>query len=268
MAMNMFILKKMAALTFMGLFPVIVFYSITQYFGFWWGLASLLVGVMICINICSFMIKNPFTDMLEGKGILSFNLDSAGILNPFIVQVRQPYITGKFNGKEVKDVWNRKSVFYMASPYKNKTPATIDDKGGLKLELDNAGLNKSRFALYQYPVLIYNSQISSFITKDVLSEKENSLFAEHSILFLNRQEEELTSQIRNFGRSVIELLKPQGNIFKNGWVWIIVVIVAIILIAMFAPHIMQVINGGAGQAVAKTIQQTAASTSQTITPLN
>jgi ATP-dependent Zn protease len=156
----------------------------------------------------------------------------------------------------------------MASPYKNKTPATIDDKGGLKLELDNAGLNKSRFALYQYPVLIYNSQISSFITKDVLSEKENSLFAEHSILFLNRQEEELTSQIRNFGRSVIELLKPQGNIFKNGWVWIIVVIVAIILIAMFAPHIMQVINGGAGQAVAKTIQQTAASTSQTITPLN
>jgi len=265
MALNMFAMKRTAALVIMGMLPVLTFFIINTYYGFIWALVGMGAALVLGILLSSLMLSNPFTKMLEGGGILAFNIDSTGILNPFIVKVNTPYISGNFRGKEVKDVWNRKSVFYLANPFINKTPANIDEKGGLTLTLDNEGLNKSRFALYHYPVLLYNSQIGSFITKDVLSEKENTLFAEHTILFLNRQVEELSSQIRNFARYIVEQLKPNMSMMGGMWIWIIIGAVIILLLVLFGPSIMETLQGGAGEAVVNTVSSV--KNGMTITPM-
>lgn len=114
---------------------------------------------------------------------------------------------------------------------------------GLKIELDELEMNKARFALFHYPVLIYNEQLGTVVTKDFLSEQEKISFAEHGVLYLNRKMEELTSVVRDFGRYVVELTKPQGgSIFTKWWVWVIVIILVALLVIMFAPSVMKVMG--------------------------
>ena len=62
---------------------------------------------------------------------------------------------------------------------------------------------------------------------------EKDTFAEHGVLYLNRKMEELTSVVRDFGRHVVETLKPKQSLFKNKWVIVIIIIFAVILLIIF-----------------------------------
>ena len=56
---------------------------------------------------------------------------------------------------------------------------------------------------------------------------------------LNRRMEELSRDIKNFGRYVVELTKPVGRLLQNKWFWIIIVILVVILGLLFAPAIIK-----------------------------
>jgi hypothetical protein len=96
--------------------------------------------------------------------------------------------------------------------------------------------------------LLYNEQIGAFITKEFLSNIEKDTFAEHTVLYLNRIMEELTSVMRDFARYVIESLKPKGSIFGSKWFWIIILIVGLILAGLLAPSLIKSIKGMMGTA--------------------
>jgi hypothetical protein len=252
---NVFKLRKWAALLLTGLLTVISFFIGLKYYGFWLGLAAMGGGLLFSVLLSCLLLKNPFTDMLEGKGILALNIDSTGVIKPFIVSVQQPYIIGWLNKTWIKGIFDRALVFNMAVPTKTKTPAKLNpgckDKG-IALVLDEDEYNRARFGFFHYPVLIYNQNVQSFVTKDFLSDTEKTTFAEYLALYLNRKMEELTSAVRDFGRHVVELSKPQGSILQNKWFWIIMVIGMVILGIMFAPSIYNaVVNTmhGAGGAL-------------------
>lgn len=244
---NVFKLKKWGSFLFIGLFTVICFFVGLNFYGFLIALACMTGGLIVACLVANLMLKSPFSDMLEGKGILVMNLDSTGIIRFSIVGLSSPYIKGKLGKKSIGDVWDRSTVMQIEAPKKNITPAVPNKKGGITFELDQKEFNDARFALFHYPVLIWNDQIESLVTKDFLAEKEKGTFAEHGVLFLNRRIEELTSKVRDFARYVVESTKPQkSGLFQNKWFWIIFIIMMIIMAILFAPAIISAIQGFMG----------------------
>jgi hypothetical protein len=230
----------------------IVFYNLLYAIGFLLGavLVNLIIGV--------FLLKNPFTDLIEGKGILTLNLDSTGIIRPFISKVVQQqnttYIKARMGRQDISDSFDRQAVFQLATPQKAVTPA-VTKGDNIIITLDQDKYHEGRFSLYHYPVLLYNAQIGSIITKDFLSEQEKGAFAEHGVLYLNRKMEELTSVVRDFGRHVIESLKPKTSIFGSWIFWVVIAVIGVIGIALFGPAIWQQIQkftGGGGSSTTST----------------
>lgn len=234
-------MKKATALILAGVIPALSFFMILTFYGLIFGTLAFVVSILFMYFVSSRLLKNPFTDMLEGNGILVIRFDSTGIIQPFIMQVQSPFIKGKLNKKPVSDVFNRETVYQMAEPIKLSEKAIIENETITVPEkaLSISEYNKARFGLYQYPVLVWNDQLKSFITKDWLSEKETMAFATHNILFLNRTLEDLSFSIRNFARHVVETIRPGTNILANKWTWIIVVGFLLVLAAMFAPALIQ-----------------------------
>lgn len=259
--LNMFRVRKVAALLMMGFIPVLLFFLAITFWGLWYGIMFLFTGIILGYVIGNLLLRNPFTQMLEGRGILAINLDSTGVIRPFIVSLAAPYIRGKFSGKEVNDVWDREATFNMAVPVKagkavkpdpfaSKTISEDSKATAAKftISLTEEELNQGRFALFHYPVIIWNEQTGSILTKDFFAENEKDAFAEHGVLYLNRKVEELTSSLLNFGRYVIEQLKPQQEWYKNKWVIFIMIFFIIILIALFAPALINTLKGAASNA--------------------
>lgn len=243
---NPFVIRKYASLLLTAMSAVIMFYIGVSFYNLLYGIgflfAGLLLGVLVSVKI---LLKNPFTDMLEGKGILCANLDSTGIWSFFIVKVDPPWIKGKYAGKQIKDVFDRKAAQYIKAPIKNVSKAVFED-GKLKIELSEDEYNKAKFALYHYPLLIWNDQLGTFMTKDFFADAEKNAFAEHGILLLNREIEALTTYVRDFSRGVVELLKPKGDIFKSPLFWIILVVIGLVFVVLFGPPIFNAIQGFVG----------------------
>lgn len=287
---NAFVMKKYAAIILSGMLCTICFYvGVAMYGNLLLAISLLFMGVLCSIVAGIFLLRNPFTLLLEGKGILALDINSTGVIRPFIVKVTSPYIAAKYNGKMIHDVFDRETVMQLAAPIKARMQLEKKDNGNIIIQLDEAELlrlkqktadgftkieltekeyNAGRFGLFHYPCIIWNSQVNSILTKDFLSEAEKTTFAEHTIIYLNQKMQELTSVVRDFGRYVVELTKPQGNIMGNKWVWIIVGIGVVILGIIFLPSIISTVKGTAAPAMAavKTASSTATA-GATITPV-
>ena len=242
---NPFILKKVAALVLSACLSTVATVMGFMYFGMWGGIGLFILGILISLWIGSMMLKNPFSDMLEGKGVLAMDIPSTGVIRPFIVGIANPFLKGKLGNEEVKDVFDRGTVYQMAVPVKakyNGIQVVNREEGGIQLDLTEEDYNNARFALYHYPVIIYNSMIKSIVTKDFIAAKENGSMIIHILLQTNRSLQELTGLIRDFARYIVEQMKP-GFQLSGKWIMIIVIAIAvIIIIVLFGPNIMQAIS--------------------------
>lgn len=245
--LNVFKMRKYAALVLPQLVSVVLFFVGLIYYDLVGGIIFFMIALVLGILIGVMLLRNPFTDMVEGAGILVIDMNSTGVLQPFIVRLDNPYIEGLFRGQRIKDIFNRDATQVITPPVIAEKRAKIDDKGGLTIELTKDDYNRNRFALFHYPVLVWNSNVKSFLTKDWFSEKEKSAFAEHTVLYLNQVMKELTTVVRDFGRHIVDNLRPQENsILGNKWVWIIIIIFIGVLAVMFAPAIMSALSGVSG----------------------
>jgi hypothetical protein len=243
---NPFIIKKYGALLLSGLLSTIGFsIGLMILKSFWMGLLFMGLGLAIGVLIGAIMLNNPFQLILEGQGVLCIDLNSTGILRPFVMRVKQPFIEGKIDNELATDVFDRECVFSLAAPVAAGRVQQGEGKDGITrvaIVLSEDDYNKARFGMFHFPTIIYNSQIRSIISKDWFAEKEKGAFAEHGILYLNRKLEELTSATRDFGRYVVESLKPK-SLSLPSWTWVVVIIILAILAFMFAPNILQALGG-------------------------
>ncbi len=245
---NAFVVKKYSSLLLSSFLSTIMFIIGNIYYGFWGGYGFLGLGLLLALLVGRTLLKNPFSDMLEGKGILTINLDSTGVIRPFICTVNPPYIRGKTGFSKVDDVFDRESIMQMTPPVRNSTAVEIKKDGGINIDLDSSETKNAKFAFLHWPCIIYNEQMKTVLTKDFLSTHEKDTFAEHGVLYLNRKVEELTSVVRDFGRHVVETLKPKSSLFTNKFVWIFVIILMVILVALFAPAVLKTLGGTFGAA--------------------
>lgn len=270
--LNPFIIKKYGALLFNSLAAVITFYIGLLFYGFLGGLLFLFFGLIIGILVSNYLLKNPFTELVEGKGILALPFDSSGLISPFILKVNMPFVEGKYRGQEISDVFNRKTVLSMSSPLNlNKAPEVVNTgteaeaEYKLRIDISEEEYNTGRFQLNQYPVFIYNMSLNSILTKEMLTTMENKAFAEHTILNLTRKVNELSKWIRDFARHAIEQMRPKSPM-KIGTIamWILIVLMGIMLI-IFMPQIIKVLGGGAADSAGNSLAN-ALGSAKTIVP--
>lgn len=265
MAANINTVKKWVGLgippTLVGITILLLILSVHN---FWIIIGGFIASLFLGMLLGNLILRNPFSQMLEGQGILTLDMSSTGLISIFISKVNQPYIQNeKMN---MNDIFDRETVFNLAPPVIGGSLNQNQD-GSLTLNLSKEDYNRAKFGMMQYPVLIWNSQIKSLITKDFMSDQEKISFSEHSIIYQNQKLHELTSVVRDFGRYIVELTKPITNksIFQNKWLWIIVVGGMIIMLALFAPAIFTAIKGGVSTA-AKSFPPANAGIPEVITP--
>ena len=273
--LNPFILKKYAALMTAGLFTTIGFFIGVTFYGLMIGIAIMAVCLIVSLLIGNALLNNPFRAMLEGKGVLFLDINSTGIIRPFIMSIKNPYIEGMYNSKKKQDIFDRDMVYNLVPP-QDKTGITREievlkdpkDPESEKvrytvLALDEETYNRGRMGLHHFPVVIWNEQINSVLTKDMLSDMEKTTFAEHQILYLNRKVEELTDSLLNFGRYVVEQTRPLSKINAKT-ITVALVIIIIVVLIIFAPKFIPALrNAASGLGAAAS---TAAKTTGAITP--
>ena len=246
---NPFIMRKWGAMLLLGMCTTIGFYS-GMVFGksIVFGLVGMGIMLFITMIIANMLLNNPFRAMLEGKGVLAIDINSTGILRPFILSVLPPFVHGNLGEKLVKDVFDREMVYNITVPQKAGIIQQGKGEDGTvrtAIVLDEEEYNKGRFGMFHYPVVLFNSQMNSIITKDWFSEKEKGSIAEHTVLYLNQELQRLTTSLLNFGRYVVEQTKPKGSIWQNKWLWIIIVGFVIFMIVLFAPSIIPLLKSSA-----------------------
>lgn len=211
--------------------------------GFIWAIVFMFGGLLLSVVIGTILLNNPFQLMLEGKGLLTGTLDSTGIIKWFIVGLQKPYVRGMVDDGEVTDVFNRDAVFMMSPPQKAEKPAEVKEDGGLTINLTEKEVNTSRFGMWQYPVFLWNGQNKTMITKDFLAKHESDMMARHNIIFLNRKVEQLSEDVKNFARHVVELHRKGKPKLTAGWIIIIVIVLLAVLAWLFAPALIDAFSG-------------------------
>jgi len=247
---NPYKIKELTGLIIPQFLTVIVTLIVTIMYGLMMGSIFAMLSMVVGYVVGKAIIKNPFSTMLKGEGLLTIPLDSTGVLKPFICTYKKGFLENIEKG--IKAPFDR-AVVHNFNPPENKSDSDIvrdKDTDDLYMKISKDKFNASRFSMNQYPVLLWNDQIQSFITKDWLSEKESKTFSRHQIIHANKMVQELVRDIRNFGRYIADnATKRFANIFANPImqyaIWIIIIGLIGFLLVKFGPQLM----GGVGDAL-------------------
>lgn len=244
MAMNVYKIRKWAATFINGFFPVFFFFVGLLYFDFYLAIALMFVGIILGSLVSGLLTRNAFTDMLEGKGLLTLTLDSTGVIDSFITGLKAPFIHGYLKGKEVDGLYNRDIVHYLNTPTKGNVVEIEDEKGKITRWLKLPEENKkpeNLFGFGPYPCFIFNKNINSYLSKDSLSTFEKDVFTKQHALFILKKTEELGQNIRDFARYIVEQARPKKlSLLQNKWLLYVIIIAAVIvLMLLFGPALFQ-----------------------------
>jgi len=263
--LNVFKVKRIASFILASFIPATTFGVLLFMYGIWAGIIGLIFSSIIMIFIGSAMIKNPFRSVLEGKGILGVTMDSTGILDLFVLGVWDDKLKGRCNGLEVEDIFNREAVFQTRTP-KTGSYKVIEEgehKGTIVVALDQPEFNRARFSMLGIPTVIWNKQAKSILTKEFFSEKEKDSFAEHSIIYLNKNLKELNNTMRDFARGVVDTINQKsGGLLGNKWTWIIIAVAVVIMIILFGAPILESITSSGAVSSASSAVSNAGNTAQ------
>lgn len=201
-------------------------------------------SIILMVAIGNLLTRNPFTPVLEAQGYLALNISSMGGIIPFVLKPVKNKVKGLFGGDNIEHMMDREAMMYLDKP---KSGEIYEDDDKIIIHLYKKDLNTSYFAFNGIPTFIYNSQLGTFMTKEMLSKLETDTFARHEIMYMNQIAKELNGHMLNFGRYVIELTRPASNLLDNPIVkWVLLFILLIIGGILFGPTILQGAEGIAG----------------------
>lgn len=248
--------KKYGAFLLTGMLPVIFFILGVSMFDFITAILFIFIGIFGSTIIGSIMLRNAFTQMIEGSGLMTLTLDSTGVVQPFITTLDAPYIHGTLKKKEVDGVYNRDMVGYItpaAEGKLHKIPGEFwnDGKDRTVLEMPTEEEKTDYlFRMNQWPCFFFNKNIDAYLSKDSLSTFEKETFTKNNSLFILKKTQQLSADVRDFVRYIVEHAKPKrGGLFQNkGLLAIILVIIMIVIfVLLFGPSILGAITGAANQ---------------------
>jgi hypothetical protein len=254
MAVNLYKVKKWGAGFMMAFFPTITFLVMILTADFLMAVIGFLMVVPFSMFLGFRLTSHPLHEFLEGKGLMVWTVDSTGTIEPFIVQVDNPFLRGMHRGKKVETIFSRESIAYMKEP-QNVGGTMEQDPEDPNIEKLTIRIPKDKktsitYGLQQFPVLIYNKNLGEFISKDAFSKFEKDTFVTHMVLYLNRKVEDLTSSLRDFARYIVEQTRPRASIWGAPWVkWVLVGGAILFLMIILAPYVLQAFVNVGGEAL-------------------
>lgn len=254
--MNVLKVKKWGAFAFCGLVPMALS------LGFLFTTSDVIVsliagmfGMVVMIIVSTKIYGHPLMAVIEGDGILAVTMDSTGVLTPFLLRVATPYLTGNIGDEQLRTTFDRQTVNYLMNPKQGTIGFGPDKK--LIITLDEAEYKNNIMNLGGIPTLIYNKHMGAFMSKEMLSKAETETFVQHLVLHLNRRTDELSSNIRDFARYIIEQTRPQSPFWKKPWFIAVLIIIMVVGVAIFmGPKILEqlgILHPAAAQAPAGTV---------------
>lgn len=267
--------KKYAVLITLGIvplmiflmifFPTIRFYTIEgmqlMYLDITYVLISVMAGILTAVILMLFGIKllrHSFTDMLEGKGLLTLVLDSTGVIGSFNVKVKTPKLEGfpNKNMPPIEDTYDMDLLHRLMVPKTVGMTKAISFKKDLETEeitlgetVDVLVLPKQEgkydntFMFENRPVFVFNKVMNKFLSRDALSLYEKDIEIRHNALNILKAIQETARDFKTFGRYIGENIKPKkSSIFASPIIKYIligaVVFFILILVMMFIPGIL------------------------------
>lgn len=267
--------KKNAVFLALGIVPVLVFlmiffptikyYTIEEvrfmYIDWFNVMIAILVTMVVAIVIIIIgnrLIRHAFTSMLEGKGLLTFILDSTGVIGSFNVQVDAPKMRGVFTGKNaprIEDIYDTDMQHRLMVPKDaSMTQAFTVEKNNGQLKLGDPvdvivlpqGEEKYKhlFAFENRPVFIYNKVMGKFLSRDALAGYEKDIEIKHNALNILDKVLGTSSDFKIFGRYIGENIRPvKKGFFASPYMKYVIigaiVFLIIFILIMFLPGILQ-----------------------------
>lgn len=198
------------------------------------------------------MTGNPFITMLEASGLLVISLNSTGIATPYVAKVDSKSL--KLDTKQgfVSSVYDRTIGFYLSRPKKalleNKTNP-LTKKEEMTITLPKEDFSQDYFKLMDKPMLIYNEKTKTFLTKQALSDLENTILADYLSLVTLSKVDAMGMQLTQLTKVFSDYFRPPSilRVLDNPWVKGILLVVVIIGIAFvvisFGPQLMEILQG-------------------------
>lgn len=268
--------KKNAVFLTLGIVPIVIFimilFSTIQYYTFegirfmYFDIIFVLISLMVAIATAVIimimgnrLLKHAFTSMLEGKGLLTFILDSTGVIGSFNVAVNAPKMRGinpGGNAPVIEDIYDTDLLQRLIVPkdagMTKALTLTKDDNNNITfgeevdvIILPKADENyKNLFAFENRPVFIFNKVMNKFLSRDALATYEKDLEIKHNALNILRKVQDTDINFRNFGRYIGENIKPiKKGLFASPFMKYIIIGAIVLLIVfvliMFVPGILQ-----------------------------
>jgi len=260
---NPFVMKKWSGLFISASLPaaaimaVIIFYQ-----NLWYAVGAYFLVTLLSVVIGNLFLKTPFTNILESNRLMAIDVNSTGVLRVFdmgvvtkkdeISRVSGMFLRGSDGGETVHDIYDRATVLSMPDPIKDGE--YFLKEGYIYMKLPSDEFNKARFGMFTRPVLLWNSQLKTFWTKDWIGKNEKDSFVEHIALFLNRLLEEESMIIRDLSRSMVELFKPKEPFAMLGqwWFWLILLLGVGAIAFLFGQPLIESLTG-AGSGVSAAV---------------
>lgn len=244
---NEFVIKKFIAYCLASCLPLIAYMLVWGQYDFFTALAVVIGTIVLGYFVMAFLLKNPFTDALEGKGLLVFDVNSTGILGLFNVGVtKSGQVGGNYLGHKIKQFFDRTTIFNLSRQVGKGSALiqTVDgenSKGGLKIEVDAKEYAKARMGLQHLPVLLYNSQTKVFLTKEWISEDIEKKLHENLLIQTKNDIVDLEMQIKDFNRTFLDKLFLSMQ--NSGMMWIVWVLVGAIFIYLAWTYLPALFGG-------------------------
>lgn len=264
---NVFVFRKWAALLLCSTFAALgMVCGLFLQESFWWGLTWMGAGAVLAMVVSNFwLLKNPFNSMLEGDGILTINMDSTGIMSPFIVSINQEStgvsLFGFLGKQKIRDPFNREMINYITNPTEVPNGAhfvksgvtekiTQSEKtitaaeGDLIIHIPKEKLHLNRFGMFHFPTIFYNQKLGTTVSKEFLGSNENQILREHLMVYLLHSVREHSDRMFNFARGVIDSLSAKFGGGSSTWLWVIIGLIVIGGLAVFfGPNIIAAFKG-------------------------
>lgn len=223
---------------------------------------SFIAAVVTAIAIILFgnkTLQHAFTKLLEGKGLVTFTIDSTGIIECFNVGINAPKMFAKFkNRPDIEDTYDvemmQRLVIPKDAPLTEAYKLEKDNNGQLKLgeKVDVLVFPKGDqkyehlFAFDNRPVFIYNKVLGKFMSRDALAKYENDIEIKHNALNVLKKVQEMDITLRNFGRYIGEQLVPKkGGLFANPIIkFILIGIVVFVIVVIMLMFLAPLMSGG------------------------
>lgn len=195
-------------------------------------IAGYLLGMPLSFIFANLLLRHPIIDALLGNGNLCFAVTETGQWLPFIVRPNGGYIQGVVRGLKIEGIMDRSLMQFMGKPGKGTIESNINE-GKIILKLDVEEYNRSRHYSDEIGFFIYSMKLKQFLTKEMVSTLENETFSKHMITYTAYKVRELTSILRDFSRSYVDLYKENKPIWEQAWFKFLVIGAIVLIVGYF-----------------------------------